>query len=47
MLGKLRDVLASRAALAVITSLSGALGAWIVATYPDVHRALCAAKGIW
>lgn len=47
MLNTLRKALASRAGLAVITSFSGALGAWMVATYPDVHRALCAAKGIW
>lgn len=47
MLKNIKNVLASRAALAIVTSLSGALGAWLVATYPDVHRALCAAKGIW
>lgn len=47
MLKTLRNLLTSRAGLAVITSFSGALGAWLVATYPDVHRALCAAKGIW
>lgn len=47
MLKSIKNVLASRAALAIVTSLSGALGAWLVATYPDVHRALCAAKGIW
>lgn len=47
MLKSLREVLASRAILAVVTSFAGALGAWLVATYPDVHRALCATKGIW
>lgn len=47
MLNNLRNVLASRAAVAVITAFAGAIGAWMVATYPDVHRALCAAKGIW
>lgn len=47
MLNNLRQVLASRAALAVLTTFAGAIGAWLVATYPDVHRALCAAKGIW
>lgn len=47
MLKHLRSALASRAGLAVITAFSGALGAWLVATYPEVHSALCAAKGIW
>lgn len=45
MLDNVKTVLATRAALAVLTAFASVLGTWLIATYPTVHAALCKAGG--